>query len=86
MVPAEWALYLNSIADLKERELFPELGNLGHPDCIKPVSHFASDIAALKLFFSSNTPTEIAVRGDTFHLISYAFGDASGSGFGDFLE
>ena len=83
MTPAEWACYLNSISDENERNQLADLGNLGHPDRVKPVPRFESDLKALKLFFAKDTPTEIAVRGDTFHKISYAFGDASGSGFGD---
>ena len=83
MSPAEWSAYLFGIEDPELRKTLEDLGNLGHPARVKPVVRLESDIRALRYFFKSSTPTEITIRGDRFYKVCYAFGDASGTGFGD---
>ena len=83
MSPAEWGAYVERIEDPELKEQLSNLGNLGHPDRVSPVERFSSDLQALRRFFKPTIPTEITVRVDTVHKVCYAFGDASGTGFGD---
>ena len=53
MTPAEWTLYLNSIRDQSKRDQLADFGNLGHPDRVKPVPHFESDLTdSVQISFS----------------------------------
>ena len=56
------------------------------PPTVSPVPRMFSDVDALQQIFAQESPPEIMVRVATIVLVVFAFGDASGLGFGSSFE
>ena len=52
------------------------------PEFVTPVPRLNQDLSALKSLFTGDTPKLRLVRGCSVNTAAYAFGDASGTGFG----
>jgi hypothetical protein len=86
-----WAVYVEAqLAEGKlNREEFESMSNhsaINPPRTIKPVAQLKDDVYALHTFFQCEEPPIINDRSNQIQVVSYGFGDASGTGFGSLVQ
>jgi hypothetical protein len=88
----EWALYVEAQAEESEdgwmhntKDIHSNV-NLKPPQTIKPLGQLKGDVYALNEFYASEDPPIINDRNQFVNVVSYGFGDASGTGFGSLIQ
>ena len=83
MTNREWSEYIHkSLSEGQDMNQFIELLEKGSPSSVSAVPRLFNDLKALWVVFERETPPEIIVKVSTSLMVVYAFGDASGRGFG----
>ena len=90
---AEWRAAMDLEDDLPSYQVMREVKrahpgqtHTDRPDLVNAVPRLGMDIKAIRELLSSNKPVHRLVRGDKVRSAKFAFGDASGGGFGSSWE
>ena len=90
---AEWRAALDVDDDLPSykvgaaaKRAFPSQTHDERPTMVNVVPRLSSDLRALKALFTGHNPVHRLVRGNKVEMARFAFGDASGEGFGSSWE
>ena len=83
MTNREWSEYIHkSLREGQDMDYLSELLEKEAPSSVTAVPRLFNDLKALWAIFERETPPEITVRVSKMLTVVYAFGDASGRGFG----